>query len=86
MEKKELRELLERFSSGAASVDEVMMKLKGGPFRDLGFAKLDSHRALRQGVAEVIYGAGKTPRQIADIAAAMLEEGQRTVLITRMSA
>ena len=51
MEKKELRELLERFSSGAASVDEVMMKLKGGPFRDLGFAKLDSHRALRQGVA-----------------------------------
>ncbi|MCC8185707.1 nickel pincer cofactor biosynthesis protein LarB [Cloacibacillus porcorum] len=86
MEKKELRELLERLSSGAASVDEVMMKLKGGPFRDLGFAKLDSHRALRQGVAEVIYGAGKTPRQIADIAAAMLEEGQRTVLITRMSA
>ncbi|MCD7951557.1 MAG: nickel pincer cofactor biosynthesis protein LarB [Synergistaceae bacterium] len=86
MEKKELRELLERLSSGAASVDEVMMKLKGGPFRDLGFAKLDSHRALRQGVAEVIYGAGKTPRQIADIAAAMLEDGQRTVLITRMSA
>ena len=38
MEKKELRELLERLSSGAASVDEVMMKLKGGPFRDLGFA------------------------------------------------
>ena len=85
MEKRELRELLERLSAGEASVDEAMAKLKGGPFRDLGFAKLDSHRALRQGIAEVIYGAGKTPRQIADIAAAMLEDGQRTVLITRMS-
>ena len=61
MERKELRNLLERLSAGAADVDEVMTKLRGEPFRDLGFAKLDSHRALRQGIAEVIYGAGKRP-------------------------
>ena len=86
MERKELRNLLERLSAGAADVDEVMTKLRGEPFRDLGFAKLDSHRALRQGIAEVIYGAGKRPEQIAEIAGAMLADGQKTVLITRMSA
>ncbi|MDO5116838.1 MAG: nickel pincer cofactor biosynthesis protein LarB [Synergistaceae bacterium] len=86
MDKKELRKLLEELASGETSVEVAMAKLKSAPFRDLGFAKLDSHRALRQGIAEVIYGAGKTPRQIADIAAAMLADGQRTVLITRMSA
>ncbi|MBD9196837.1 MAG: hypothetical protein EGQ09_07265, partial [Clostridiales bacterium] len=62
------------------------LQLKMAPFEDLGFAKLDHHRALRQGVAEVIYGAGKTPEQIRAIAQAMLARGQRTVLITRMSA
>ena len=56
------------------------------PFRDLGFAKIDSHRSLRQGIAEVIYGAGKRPEQIAEIAKTMLERGQKTVLITRMGA
>ena len=56
------------------------------PFEELGFAKLDSHRGLRQGVAEVIYGAGKTPEQIARIVDAMRSGGQDTILITRMSA
>lgn len=54
-------------------------------FQDLGFAKLDHHRALRQGIAEVIYGAGKTPEQIRDIIAAMAAQGQKNILITRMS-
>ena len=65
---------------------QAELQLKMAPFEDLGFAKLDHHRALRQGVAEVIYGAGKTPEQIRAIAQAMLARGQRTVLITRMSA
>lgn len=85
MDKKEIREMLEKLSTGSATVDEVMLKLKTEPFEDLGFAKLDRHRALRQGAAEVIYGAGKRPEQIAEITSAMLADGQKTVLITRMS-
>ena len=54
-------------------------------FEDLGFAKLDHHRALRQGIAEVIYGAGKTPELIRDIAMTMMARGQKRVLTTRMS-
>ena len=59
-----------------------MLKLE--PFQDLGYAKVDHHRELRQGVAEVIYGAGKTPEQIIRIASAMRERGQKTVLVTRI--
>ena len=86
MDKKNIRELLVRLAAGAATVDEVMEELREEPFRDLGFAKIDSHRSLRQGIAEVIYGAGKRPEQIAEIAKTMLDGGQKTVLITRMDA
>ena len=85
MEKNEIRALLEQVAAGVVAPDEAMLKLKEAPFEDLGFAKLDHHRALRQGIPEVIYGASKTPEQIRDIAAAMLKHGQRTILITRMS-
>ena len=50
----------------SARVDDALLQLKEAPFEDLGFAKIDHHRALRQGAAEVIYGAGKTPEQIAE--------------------
>lgn len=56
------------------------------PFEDIGYAKVDMHRKLRQGAAEVIYGEGKTPEQIIGIADAMLKNGQKTILITRLSA
>ena len=72
MEQKELRELLEQVSNGSMSVEQAMLQIKLAPFADLGYAKLDLHRAVRQGAAEVIYGAGKTPEQIRDIAAALL--------------
>jgi hypothetical protein len=62
-----------------------MLQMKEAPFEDMGFAKPDHHRAVRQGIAEVIYGAGKTPVQIRDIASALREHGQQTILITRMS-
>ena len=62
-----------------------MLKLCTEPFEDLGYAKLDHHRELRQGVPEVIYGAGKTPEQITGIASAMRDKGQRLILITRLS-
>ncbi len=85
MEQKEVRALLHQVADGTVDIEDALLKLKEAPFEDLGFAKLDHHRALRQGIAEVIYGAGKTPEQIRNIAAAMQEHGQKTILITRMS-
>lgn len=85
MKKQELQALLEQVASGKLSVDRAVLAFKEEPFRELEYAKVDTHRELRQGAAEVIYGAGKTPQQIAGIAAALREQGQRTVLITRMS-
>lgn len=85
VEQKEVRALLEQVSSGELDIDEAMLKLKEAPFEDLGFAKPDYHRALRQGIGEVIYGAGKTPEQIHDIVASMVQQGQKSILITRMS-
>lgn len=85
MERNELRAILDGVASGKVNVEDAFLKLKEAPFEDLGFAKLDNHRALRQGIAEVIYGAGKTPEQILSIAKAMYLAGQRTILITRMS-
>ena len=85
MEQKELIHLLQMVADGDASVNDALLRLRQEPFEDLGFAKPDLHRAVRQGTAEVIYGASKTPEQIARIAAAMRKRGQRTVLITRRS-
>lgn len=84
MEQQEIRAMLEQVAKGEMNVDDAMLQLKKAPYEDLGFAKIDTHRALRQGTAEVIYGAGKTARQIAEIASAMSERGQKTILITRM--
>lgn len=79
------RKLLEAVQSGEVSVDEALLQLKKAPFEDLGYAKVDLHRSIRQGIPEVIYGAGKTPQQIAGIIAAMEKNGQGRVLITRIS-
>lgn len=85
MEQKELRSLLHGVADGTVDIESALLKLKEAPFEDLGFAKVDHHRSIRQGLAEVIYGAGKTPEQIRAIAQSMVREGQKTVLITRMS-
>ena len=85
MEQKKLRSLLEEVAAGKTDIDSAMLKLKIQPFEDLGFAKIDHHRGIRQGAAEVIYGAGKTPEQITEIASRLFSAGQKTVLITRMS-
>ena len=77
--------LLEAVKRGEVSVEQALAALKKKPFEDLGYAKVDLHRRVRQGAAEVIYGAGKTPEQIVGIARAMLENGQETILITRLS-
>lgn len=80
------RETLEAVAAGNLSVDQALLDLKKAPFEDLGYAKVDLHRGVRQGAAEVIYGAGKTAEQIIGIASAMLKNHISTVLITRMDA
>ena len=85
MSQRDILHTLEAVRDGALSPQDAMLRLKLEPFQDLGFAKVDHHRELRQGVAEVIYGAGKTPEQIVRIASAMRERGQETIMITRIS-
>lgn len=86
MSKRETLEVLRQIESGSLSPEEALLRLRMEPFEDLGYAKPDYHRALRQGIAEVIYGAGKTPEQIAGIVKALRDKNQKTILITRLSA
>lgn len=81
----EIRQLLERVKAGETSVEDALLQLKMEPFEDIGYAKVDMHRKVRQGAAEVIYGAGKTPEQIVGIVETMKKKGQKTILITRLS-
>ena len=81
----EIRRILEAVQQGSLSVDDAVLKIKQEPFTDLGYAMIDHHRKIRQGAAEVIYGAGKTAEQISGIVKAMKEKGNDAILITRMS-
>lgn len=85
MEEREIAKLLENVKNGTTSIDDAVLELKKAPFEDMGFARLDTHRGLRQGTAEVVYGQRKTKQQILDISNRLIESGQKTVLITRMS-
>lgn len=86
MDKQELTRLLESVAAGSVTPDEAALQLKLEPFHEVGgYARVDFHRGIRQGVPEVIYGEGKTKEHILGIARTMLENGQGTVLITRLS-
>lgn len=85
MERSELHELLRAVAAGEISVEKAELTLKMSPFEDLGFAKIDTHRPLRQGAGEVVYGAGKKPQQISEIVRRLSESGQQRVLITRLT-
>ncbi|MFA0816504.1 MAG: nickel pincer cofactor biosynthesis protein LarB [Anaerofustis sp.] len=84
-EKDKMMELLKAVQAGGVSPEEAMMRLQVAPFEDLGYAKIDYHRSLRQGVGEVIYGQNKTPEQILGILQNMKQRGSRNVLVTRIS-
>ena len=79
-----LKELLEQVARGELETQAALERLKSLPYEDLGFARVDHHRALRQGFPEVIYGQGKTPEQIARIARAIFDQGS-AVLVTRVN-
>ncbi|HJV09077.1 MAG TPA: nickel pincer cofactor biosynthesis protein LarB [Acidimicrobiales bacterium] len=86
MDESAVRQLLDDVRSGALSADEAVARLQRLPFADLGFAKVDHHRALRQGLPEAVYGPGKTPAQCAAIVAELLAEtGGGPVLLTRVT-
>lgn len=82
MDAARIKELLEQVRAGAVDVDGAMDRLKHMPFEDLGFAKVDHHRALRQGMPEVIFGLGKSPDHVKEIAL-RLRERSENLLITR---
>ena len=81
----EIRKLLEGVKDGTVSVDDALLQIKKQPFEDIDFAKVDLHRKARKGVAEVIYGASKTPEQIIKIIQTMQSNGQNSILVTRLS-
>lgn len=85
MDKAEILSLLREVQEGRKSPEDALLKLKLSPFDDLGYAKVDNHREIRQGVPEVIYGQNKTPEQICGIVAKMRKNGMRDILVTRMS-
>jgi len=76
--------LLDQFRAGKIPRDKVLHAFQAAPVADLGFAQVDTHRALRKNFPEVIFGAGKTPEQTVKIAAKLLEHGDQ-VLITRIT-
>jgi NCAIR mutase (PurE)-related protein len=85
MDQKEVYKLLEQVKSGEVSIDQAVLDLKEAPYQDIGYAKIDTHRGLRQGIPEVIYGAGKTADQIIGIVKEMTSHHQKNVMITRVS-
>jgi NCAIR mutase (PurE)-related protein len=85
MNEEQLRSLLDQVRSGAVDVDAALNRMRHMPYEDLGFAKVDHHRALRQGMPEVIFAKGKTPDQVVAIAESLLANAPN-VLITRADA
>ena len=81
----DIRQILQELHENKITVDDAYLRLREQPFEDIGYAKVDLHRKIRQGASEVIYGAGKTPEQIAGIINVMRSHHQNTILITRLS-
>src|SRR5215469_10685197 len=85
MNQADLLKILESVQAGKLSPGAAIERLKHLPFEDLGFAKVDHHRTLRQGFAEVVFAKGKTPQQVAEIVRAMLQkkDSRHNILVTR---
>ena len=83
MDADDLRQLLDDVAAGRVQPDDAVTALRRLPFADLGHARVDHHRAIRQGLAEAVYGPGKTPAQCASIVTELLSVGDRPILLTR---
>ena len=84
MDKQQLLEALRAVQRGETRPEDLLDQLARAPYEDIGYAKIDHHRQLRNGNSEVIYGAGKTAEQISGILARMIDAGSANILITRM--
>jgi pyridinium-3,5-biscarboxylic acid mononucleotide synthase len=84
MNETDIRKFVEALRAGKVGTDEAIERLRRLPFEDIGFAKIDHHRALRQGYPEVVFARGKTPKQVAEIVRGMLRaNASHNILITR---
>src|SRR3954470_2908535 len=83
MDEAAVRRLLDEVRAGTMSADDAVDALRRLPFADLGFARVDHHRTLRQGRAEAVYGPGKTPEHCAAIVQELLRDSNSPVLLTR---
>src|SRR5687768_7464127 len=83
VDEKTLRELLDGVRAGTTSPDAALVALRRLPWSDLGFARVDHHRALRQPVAEAVYGPGKTPEHCGAIVTELLARSGGPVVLTR---
>src|SRR5580704_1531038 len=87
MNESEIRNFLNAFQAGEFTLDHAIERLRQLPFEDLGFAKIDHHRSLRQGFPEVVYAKGKTPEQVAQIVQGMMRASEsHNILVTRANA
>lgn len=84
MERRDLHELLSAVRAGTVDLAVAEEQLAVAPFEDLGYAKPDIHRGVRQGVSEVVYGVGKSPEQIVGIVEALRAAGEQRILVTRL--
>ena len=80
MDAEAIRELLERVQAGGISPDKALEQLRHMPYEDMGFAKVDHHRALRNTVPEVVYAEGKTPEEVVSIAKAIYKNSKRLLI------
>jgi NCAIR mutase (PurE)-related protein len=81
-----IRQLLTQLSQNEVTVEEALLQIKQEPFEDIGYANIDTQRAVRQGIPEVVYGPNKTKEQLLGIVRAMMEAGQEIILVTRVEA
>ena len=79
MDQRKLRGLLEGVAAGTTSIEAAVAELRLLPYEDIGFAKIDHHRALRDSLPEVVLGVGKTPEQVAEIVARLADRADRVV-------
>lgn len=84
MDQKEMLAMLHAVKDGSLAPEAALTRMKTAPFEDIGYAMIDNHRGIRQGVPEVIYGRGKTAEQICGIVAKMLERGAGDIIVSRL--
>ncbi|MEZ5260684.1 MAG: hypothetical protein R2755_02655 [Acidimicrobiales bacterium] len=83
MDETALRRLLDEVAAGTTTADEAVAHLRRLPFADLGFARVDHHRRLRQGFGEAVYGPGKAPEHCAGVVVELLARSDGPVVLTR---